>query len=173
MTTLSYMAALPVPSPWREELSQLQDRLRPVGWRITIGPHVTLVAPGRATTGLRLAADPFTQAMQGVQGLDLTYPALGTFRRRGLATIFMKPVASHELYELQRKLEIVAASWQDVSRSLRRPFVPHVTLVNRLPEVQMDSVIRQLEHLVPASITFGRPRLFAKLETDTEWLEIA
>lgn len=172
MTALSYLAALPVPPPLGDELAQLQDRLRPVGWRITIGPHVTLVAPGQAKVGLLAAAQLFSQAMQGVGGLSLTYPALGSFRRRGLVTIFMKPVASPELYELQRKLEIVAASWQGVSRSRRRPFVPHITLVNRLAEGQSDGTTKQLEYLVPATISFGPPQLFAKLQTDTKWLQI-
>jgi 2'-5' RNA ligase len=172
INSLSYMVAFTVPPPDRERLAEIQHRLRPVGWNITIGPHVTLVPPGAAQASLLLAIESFSKAIINVPPLQLSYPDLGIFKRRGLATIFLKPIATDQLFELQRQLQILAASWQDVSRSYRRPFVPHVTLVNRLPESEADPVVEQLQHLVPAKIIFDRPKLFSKRNNDKEWLQI-
>jgi 2'-5' RNA ligase len=172
MTDLSYMVALTVPPPELDTLAAIQQRLRPVGWKITIGPHVTLIPPGAGRAPLSTAMGLFNEAAANLSPLKLSYPDLGVFKRRGLATVFMKPIATDDLYELQRRLQILASSWQDVSRSYRRPFVPHVTLVNRLPESEVDSTIEQLRFLVPTEITFDQPKLFSKRETDTEWLQI-
>ena len=172
MNNLSYMVALAVPPPKRDELAAVQQKFRPVGWKITVGPHVTLIPPGQSLLSLKDACSMFTEVVQDLSQLQLSYPALGVFKRRGLATIFMKPIANDELFELQRRLQIVASSWQDISRSLRRPFVPHITLVNRLPEDQADSIAKQLEYLVPAEIGFSRPKLFSKRSSDKEWFQI-
>ena len=172
MSSLSYMVALAVPPPHRERLSAIQQRLRPVGWNITIGPHVTLIPPGAALVPLETAVQMFEETVRNLPSLKLEYPDIGSFKRRGLATVFLKPIATDYLYELQQRLQVVAAAWQDISRSSRRPFVPHVTLVNRLPEVESGPVMEQLRRLVPTEIYFERPRLFSKSDTDKEWLEI-
>ncbi len=127
-----YFVALMLPEPAYTLLESCREELKPKGWNITVGPHITLVTPGDARLPVADAAARFKSLPLRTEAFTFGLEGLGRFEHRGKTTMYLVPSPHSPFKLLQAELLDNAETWQDTASSRRRPFIPHVTLLNRV-----------------------------------------
>ena len=177
-------AAVPLPSPARDEVAGMLERLRarelPVRWVAGEGLHLTLkfygeVAPER----LDVIAEAVREAGVGAEALPLRLTELGAFPGPGRARVLWVGIEAPPALELlqdrlERRSEAIGFPPEGV------PFRPHVTLGRvreghrcRLAEVEAAAGdYEQLPFLATDLVLYesvpakGRPRYESRLRVE-------
>ena len=168
-----YLVAIKVPAPYKEQLQTLQASLRPAEWRITMEPHITLLAPGRPLCDPEEAVTQFRILRLAIPPFTITSSRTTMFERRHHSTVILEVHPKPALKLLVSKL-VAASTWQVTSATTKRPHIPHITLVNQVPVQRRTQTIQDLKsvkisiHFECTSIT-----LFAKESRWPHWTELA
>jgi 2'-5' RNA ligase len=112
-------------------------------------PHITLLAPGRPKLPPEQAADAFRTMSLKTSPFMLKAHILGHFSRSGKHTLVLKVGPPSALHRLFREL-ITNAAWRDIADSTRRPYEPHITLANQLPESAAGIAAKRLRVAQPS-----------------------
>lgn len=125
-------AAVPIPSPARDEVAGLLGRLRacelPVRWVADEGLHLTLKFYGEISADrLEVIGEALRQAGEGAEPLPLRLGELGAFPSPGRARVLWMAIEAPPALELlqdrlERRSEAIGFPPEGV------PYRPHVTL---------------------------------------------
>lgn len=166
---IKYLVALPIPEPALGFLADIKESLRPTGWRDTMAPHITVLAPDTPLMPETEAALAFMRACSDLQGFRVRANQLRHFARRDQRAIYLRPLPSKPLLELFDKL-LNRATWQEVVASTRRPYHPHITLVTQLPTLDAIDAEEQLQSLnIDINFDCTKICLYAKQKNWPKW----
>lgn len=172
---LLYFVALMIPEPVASTLEQARKKIRGPEWSPTVGPHITLFAPGQAKAPAEEAAAMFSQLTLPIGPVTLRLGGPGSFSKNRLSTLYLRPRPTEPLIRLYQSLIREAPRWQDISRSEGRALTLHVTMTGRLPSQKADQVRAQLEEVTPAlpQVTCRHITLMTKTAKERVWRELA
>lgn len=171
---LRYLIAAPVDDIESVEFVKLRDKYRTYApkWHITLDPHITIVRPSPAKVDIDQAIELFKVANMPSE-FRVKFSGFDAFINHDSSAVFAKPDETKD-FELLNKLFL------PISKKILNldpndwPFLPHLTLVNRLDR---DAGVELLNILKGENIVmdylFSRVVLFSKNDSDTVWQEAA
>jgi 2'-5' RNA ligase len=167
--TIKYMVAIVIPEPSYSQLSDIQDRLRPPNWRITIGPHITLLPPDRPLVDPDEAARRFAALVIPTRAFVSTASRILKFDRGSKHTLALEPSPRSKIKSLRRRLE-KNCDWQQVSQPSKHPYAPHITLVNQIDDAGLRHAQEQLQSMALSSEFYcQRVALYCKEASWPKW----
>lgn len=166
---IKYLVALPIPEPTLGFLADIKESLRPAGWRDTMDPHITVLAPDAPRLPEDEAIDAFMRAASDLNGFSLRASQLRHFARRDHRAIYLRPLPVKPMIDLFDAI-LDRATWQETDSSTKRPYHPHITLVTQLPTQEAIEAEEQLQSL-KLDLQFGCTKvcLYAKQKTWDRW----
>jgi 2'-5' RNA ligase len=165
---MKYLVALPLTEPSATRVAQFKQRYRQPGWRDTMPPHLTLLPPSRPALSPVEASAHFNRLPELPQ-IEVTFSRIEVFSRHQRSTVVVTPSQTEPLAELFALL-VSLATWQDLGPAGKRPFVPHVTIVNQANSLTRDEALDQLSlELLPLNIGFESMTLYMKEAKWPEW----
>jgi 2'-5' RNA ligase len=167
-TIIRYMVAILIPEPAATELRHVQDSFRPPQWRITMDPHITLLAPDHPKVSADEAAAAFEARGLSKPAFDITAANINGFRRRRHTTLVLEASPIRPLADLATELQQDCA-WQETATSTRRPYEPHITLVNQLPPPVADTLGKIQDLKLSVGFKCTEVTLFAKKAAWERW----
>lgn len=166
---IKYLVALPIPEPTLGLLTDIKESLRPAGWRDTMEPHITVLAPDTPLLAEDEAVTSFMRACSDLRGFNVRASQLRHFARRNQRAIYLKPLPMKPLMELFDTM-LDRATWQKTDASTKRSYHPHITLVTQLPT---EAAVEAEEQLQSLNLDFrfecSKVSLYAKQKTWAEW----
>jgi 2'-5' RNA ligase len=169
---MKYLVALPLGEPALTYVAQLKTIYRPPGWRDTMPPHVTLLPPDRPLLPPAEAANKFGQLPLPNQTSRVQIGSLAVFSHGGRHTIVGLPSPSRELHHLFG-LILNQSEWQATTTASKRPYVPHVTIVNSAAAQTTGDIMLQLKSsLLGLPLEFSKLTLYMKELKWPAWREI-
>jgi 2'-5' RNA ligase len=170
---IKYLVALPIPEPAQSMVADIKANLKPAEWRDTMDPHITVLAPDRPLMPKGEAADSFLKACVGLQGFTVQTTQLRHFTRRNSRIIYLRLLPDLPIQNLF-KIILDKTSWQDTLASEKRPYHPHITLVNQLPTNEAVEAEEELHALnIELSFTCTKVCLYAKQQSWPQWEALA
>jgi 2'-5' RNA ligase len=170
---MKYLVAIPIPQPAAAALAQIQDSLRPPEWRITMPPHITLLAPDTPTLEPEAAKSEFMAAPITQTRFVWETGTITTFERRNRNTVVLLPADSSPLKMLFNQL-LISATWQKTGTSTGREYTPHITLVNQVPTHDLPAAMEDLRSTdLVISFTIDAIRLYNKQSSWLHWKIVA
>jgi 2'-5' RNA ligase len=129
------MVAILIPEPTRSRLMDIQNQLKPEAWRITMDPHITLLAPDRPKLPTEEVARSFSN-LSLPHRFSISTSGLLHVTRHQRHTLVLSVAPLDRLHELYGMV-VSSCDWQDVAASNRRSYQPHITLFNQLNSEQL------------------------------------
>jgi 2'-5' RNA ligase len=170
---MKYLVAIPVPQSAASLLSAIKERLRPVHWRETMPPHITLLAPGAPLMDPADAVAAFSGAALPESNFTWHTRGVTRFNRRHRTTLVITPDDPLPLQRLFDQL-VRNAPWQNTDTSTGRNFEPHITLINQLPTEDLPAATAVLESCdLGISFTPEHLCLYHKQTSWPEWKVLA
>jgi 2'-5' RNA ligase len=170
---IKYLVSLPIPEPAESLIADIKSSLKPLEWRDTMDPHITVLAPGDPLLSEDEAAKAFRKACAGLHGISIGATQLRHFARRNHRTIYLKPMPAKPLQSLFETL-LDQATWQEIGASIRRPYYPHITLVTQLPTGPAIEAEEELQALnLDLSFKLTKVCLYAKQKSWPKWQVVA
>lgn len=145
---MRYFVAIPIPEPGRSRLLGIKAQFRPAGWRDTMDPHITILAPGRPAQDPDEASKTFASSGLEVPSFHIFAHRLQRFTRHRRHTLVLAPDNPDALTNLFIAV-LAKCKWQETSASTRRQYQPHITLVNQVSDAQLAVIENQLSALDP------------------------
>lgn len=172
-SAIKYLVAIPIPEPWVSQLAGLKAQFRPPGWRDTMEPHITLLAPDRPRLPSATAATNFASIGLGLRAFPVRFGAIGAFERRHATTFVLLPGSRAQLTDLFAAI-FKLATWQDTTASTKRPYEPHITLANQVPVTAAPHVRSDLDRLsLDFEFACDTIALYQKEANWPKWQELA
>jgi 2'-5' RNA ligase len=137
------MVAIPVPEPHSEFLTGIQNAFRPRTWRVTMGPHITLIPPSRPTLTKADAISAFLSANLPQKPILVKSTQLDQFVRSSRRTLVLRLSPKDPIRALVQRLQ-GQTKWQEIPATQKHEFVPHITLANQLGPEDADRVLSAL-----------------------------
>jgi 2'-5' RNA ligase len=170
---MRYLVAIPVPEPWRSTLTEVKRAFRPTGWRDTMDPHITLLAPDHPLLPFDEAAAAFVSAELKMSHFIITANQPDHFSRRHHRTLVLRAEPQATLAKLFFSLTS-ASVWQSTLASTRRDYVSHITIANQLPILTAPEAETALTKLALSVVFDCRLiTLYAKRSNWPKWQELA
>ena len=136
---MRYFVAIPIPEPLRSQLAAVKASVRPPGWRDTMDPHLTVLAPSRPLLPLAEAGLAFSAIELRIPPFNITAHHAQRFSRHRRHTLVLVPNDATRLTDLFNTL-IAQCTWQETAASIKRPYQPHITLAHQVPDHQLSQV---------------------------------
>lgn len=141
-------------------------------WKITLGPHITIMRPGSAICDIDEAIKIFQSYELGTE-FTIRFKGFDVFKGKNTAAVFAEPSDYAPFINIRRTLSKAFPGLVD-SESGEWEFHPHLTLINRLPIENLDLIMQKLESVnLSLSYSFDSVVLYKKETTDELWTEIA
>ena len=171
---LRYLIATPINDDESVGFVKLRDKYKSYApkWHITLDPHITIVRPSPAQVSLDMAIELFELSNMPKE-FRVNFSEFDAFLSPDSCCVYAKPddiLGFERLNELflpvsKKILNLDPNDW---------PFLPHLTLINRLHrEAAMDLLEALRREKVALSYLIDRVVLFKKDDTDSVWLKVA
>jgi 2'-5' RNA ligase len=170
---MKYLVAIPIPEPWLSKLIQIKSDFRPDGWRDTMDPHITVLAPDQPLLDPERAAKAFGDTTFGIRPFDVQFRRIERFSRRQLHTLVLRPDPEAPLTQLFQAV-VAKCTWQSTKASTKREHVSHITIANQLPNAltgQAEARIKALR--LNVSFRCDKLTLYAKQAKWPQWQPLA
>src|SRR6266404_146226 len=101
---MKYLVAIPIPEPYCSTLLDLKRLHRPQGWKDTIDPHITLLAPDQPLLPIDEAATAFAKILLSSPRISIRASRIGSFQRKHTRTLVLIAEPALQLRRLFRAL---------------------------------------------------------------------
>ena len=134
MPRVNLGVVITVPEPFATTLSAWRERVGdPQGWRVP--PHVTLLPPTQVRTERLAAAERHLAAVAaGGEPFDMHLSGTGTFRPVSDVVFVVVAAGTTQCEQLEGRVRS-----GPLSRPIRFPYHPHVTVAHDVPAEQLDA----------------------------------
>lgn len=166
---MEYLIAVTIPGEFGEELAYLQHQFKAPTWRVSIPPHITIIPPGRALVSPEQAKVLFEAITLPAGSFEVPCRNIHKFER----TVWLEPHAA-ELSMLRDAIIPGAKQFMSLDEAESRPFIPHITLSNKIQDFDLSRVYEELLALDPKGIfKCSNVGLFQKTKDEKTWQLIA
>lgn len=171
---MRYLIACPLRESEAQDFISLRNNNKHFApkWKITLGPHITIMRPGAAICDIKEATNIFQSYELGIR-FTVTFKGFEVFKGKNTATVFAEPLDYSPFINIRRILSRAFLRLID-SESGEWGFHPHLTLINRLPIENLELIMQKLESVdLNMTYSFEFVVLYKKETTDDKWVEIA
>lgn len=171
---MRYLVACPLDAPRISDFMKLRDEFKYLApkWKITLGPHITIMRPGEAICEPQKAIDIF-KTLEFGSVFEVSFKKFGYFEAKKTAVVYVEP-SDYRMFEGIRANLLDYVPKIVKSESGDWGFHPHLTLINRVPIEKLELLMESLK-LAKLNINyeFGAVVLYKKDLTDDEWVKIS
>lgn len=171
---MRYLIACPLEIAKVRDFVRLRDELKYLApkWKITLGPHITIMRPGEAICEPRKATDIF-QSLEFGPTFVVDYKKFGVFKAKKTAAVYAEP-SSYQPFEAMRGNLLNAIPKLIKSESGEWNYHPHLTLINRLPIENLELIMYKLKtEKLDITYNIDSVVLYKKDLADDVWAEIS